>query len=152
MTDVTPVSASNWTADLRDDYRPYGLDIQFDWRPDKLTLEASFSRSESDGLVQFASVVGGATDANNFTPVPYTEVDDTRLDVWELKLDYKVKKNQSLILAFRKEDFRIQDYNLDGYSNMPTNAAGNPQGALFVDTLTRSYKANLVSLSYKVSF
>ena len=49
-----------------------------------------------------------------------------------------------MTLGYTWEKFDYDDYNKEGFTNVPTDASGNFQGAILSDTLWEDYSAHIV--------
>ncbi|HUU49930.1 MAG TPA: MtrB/PioB family decaheme-associated outer membrane protein [Nitrospinota bacterium] len=150
-TEPSTVSDSNWYNDNEDETNTFGGGFLLALLPKRLDLDVSYSYADTDGVAKFSSPVG-TVDANDFTPVDYTEVDDTNLQTLHAKLKYKFKKKGlSATLGYMWERFDIEDYNKQGFTNVPTDSSGNFSDALLMGTLPENYEVNLVyaNLQYK---
>jgi opacity protein-like surface antigen len=146
-------SNSNWDADHEDKVNTVGLGVDVAILPKKLSLKVAYSYSRSDGKIRLSSPVGtAATDNNAFTPVDFTEVDDVKLHTLNARLRYQVNKSLAVAVGYMWEKFDIRDFNLSGFTNVPTTAAGAYNGALLMGTLPKDYDVNVVYAKLVYSF
>jgi len=149
--ETTTTSDSNWYNDNEDETNTFGGGFLLALLPKILDLDVSYSYADTDGVAKFSSVVG-SKDTNAFTPVDYTEVDDTNLQTLHAKLKYNIKKTGlSATLGYMWERFDIEDYNKKGFTNVPTESDGDFNDAILMGTLPENYDVNLIyaNLQYK---
>jgi hypothetical protein len=112
--------------------------------PETLDLDTSYSFSDVDGKIDF------------FTPAANTEdfntVDETRLHILETKLHYRAWKPCLFTLGYVYENFDYDDYNTDGFTNVPTDSGGNSNGAYLMDTLPEDYDVHVLYLRVSYRF
>lgn len=143
---------SNWRAATEDEIDTIGFGLEADLIPDRLRFEVAFSWSESDGRIDYQSPVGPPSlDLNAFVPAPFEEVDDVRF--WNLnpELEYTFGDHLALTLAYARERYDIEDFNLEGFSLVPIDTEGATNGAIFMGTQFTDYDFDLWSLRLKVS-
>ena len=138
-------SPSNWEAENEDKVDTYGGGLKVGIMPEKLDLDLTYSYSKSDGKVKLSSAVGADNDVdpNNWTPVDFTEVDDTKLHTLNAKAKYRFTKNLSFVVGYMWEKFDIDDFNLNGFSNVPTTTTGTTQNIVLMGTLPKNYEVNI---------
>lgn len=149
--ETTTASDSNWYNDNEDETNTFGGGFLLALLPQRLDLDASYSYADTDGVAKFTSVVG-SSDLNAFTPVDYTEADDTNLQTLHAKLKYNIKQTGlSATLGYMWERYDLEDYNKTGFTNVPTDSGGDFNDALLMGTLPENYEVNLVygNLTYK---
>jgi len=138
-------SNSNWTAENEDKLNTFGAGVDFAIIPKKLGLKLTYSYSKTDGKIKLASPLGtSANDNNAFTPLDFTEVDDVTLHRLDARLKYQINKNLAVAVGYMWEKFDIRDFNLEGFTNVPTTTTGAYNGALLMGTLPKDYDANVV--------
>jgi MtrB/PioB family decaheme-associated outer membrane protein len=147
-------SPSNWDAENRDKVNTFGGGLQYALIPNKLDFKLTYSHAKTDGMVKLSSPVGANNDvdANQFTPTDFTEVDDVKLQTLHAKLKYKIRKGLSLVLGYIWEKFDVKDFNNEGFTNIPTTAAGAYNGTLLMDTLWKNYDVSIVYAKLKYRF
>ena len=139
----TPESDSNWTDDSKDDVRSFMVGFHAVVLPPKWTVNFNVLYSKSDGLINFASPVG-FLDLNPFTPATLNNIDDvTRVSV-SPELSYAWRKDVSLRFGYWYEKYNIDDFNVNGFVNIPLTLDGAYNGALLMGTLPKDYSANTV--------
>lgn len=161
-TQMTEDSYSNWSTENEDSVNTYGIGLKVAVIPSKLDLDLAYSYSKSDGKVKLASAAetntGTATneDLNNFTPVDFTEADDTKRQTLDAKAKYSFTENLSFAVGYMWEKFDISDFNLDGFSNVPINTVASTgiwatQSIALMGTLPKDYEASIIytKLAYK---
>jgi MtrB/PioB family decaheme-associated outer membrane protein len=118
---------------------------------EKLTLDLSGSRSNSDGDADFTAFPGGlplgttrpaATDFGNY--------EDVELTALRLKLDYTLSERAAVGLFYVYEDYTIDSFLLQGLLQ-GANRFYLP-GALLLDANNGDYQADLYGVKLKVSF
>jgi MtrB/PioB family decaheme-associated outer membrane protein len=136
-------TVSEWFAENEDRVHTVGAGIDISLIPKRLDLSVSYSLSDVDGDIHFFAP---AQDTSDF-PI----VDETRLQILNAKLKCHVGKGFYVTLGYLYEKFDFDDFQNQGFTNVPTDTAGLYNGALLKGTLTESYKANVgyVKISYK---
>jgi MtrB/PioB family decaheme-associated outer membrane protein len=129
-------SGMDWTADGEDRVNTFGGGLTLSLMPKRLDLSLTYSYSDADGNISFASPSGSFAD--------FKAVDDTKKHALNSKLSYHISKNLILSLGYLWEKFDYEDYNKDGFAYVPTDAGGNYQGALLSGTLPQDYDAHVV--------
>lgn len=146
-------SPSNWDAENRDKVNTFGGGVRYALIPNKLDAHLTYSYAKTDGMVKLSSPVGANNDvdANQFTPLDFTEVDDVKLQTLHAKLKYKIKKGLSLVLGYIWEKFDVKDFNNSGFTNIPATTTGAYNGALLMDTLWKNYDVSVIytKLTYR---
>ena len=130
--------------------------------PEKLDFDLMYSYSKSDGKVKLSSAAetntGTATndDLNNYTPVEFNEVDNTKTQTLNAKAKYRFTKSLSLALGYMYEKFEVSDLALNGVSNVvATTSTGPPvtyPTSVFMGTLLNGYDVNIVYTKLAYSF
>jgi len=138
-------AGTDWTADGEDRVNTFGGGVTLALIPKRLDFDLTYAYSDADGSISFTSPGGSFAD--------FKAVDDTKLHVLNSKFRYHFSKNLTLSLGYRWEKFDFEDYNKNGFSYVPTDTAGNYQGALLSGTLPQDYDAQIVytqlTLRYK---
>ncbi|MEJ2157517.1 MAG: MtrB/PioB family decaheme-associated outer membrane protein [Desulfobacteraceae bacterium] len=129
-------AGSDWTADGEDRVNTYGGGVTLALMPKRLDFDLAYSYSEADGNISFSSASGSFAD--------FSAVDDTRMHALNTKLRYHFSEKLTLSLGYLWEKFDYDDYNVDGFSSVPTDAGGNYQGALLSGTLPQDYDAHII--------
>ena len=86
--------------------------------------------------------------------VDFDTVDETTLHVLDAKFNYNIGWGFYITLGYLYENFDFDDYQLDGFQLVPTDAAGAYNGAILADTLIEDYDVHMVytKLTYKFDF
>lgn len=161
-TQTTADSYSNWNGENEDKVDTYGGGLKVAIVPEKLDFDFMYSYSKSDGKVKLTSAAetntGTATNAdlNNYTPVEFNEVDNTKTQTLNAKAKYRFTKNLSLALGYMYEKFEVSDLTLNGFSNVvATTSTGPPvtyPTSVFMGTLLKGYDVNIVYTKLAYSF
>jgi hypothetical protein len=126
----------DWTASGTDLVNTVGGTIRLALIPDHLDAYLTYAFSDVDGELDCSSPSGSFA--------PYTAVDDTRLHMLNTRLIYHHRWGIDVALGYLWEKFDYDDFAVDGYSDVPTDSAGNYQGALLAGTLPQDYDAHVV--------
>lgn len=127
---------ADWTADGEDQVHSVGAGLKLALIPDLLDLDLTYTYSDVDGNIAFTSPSGAFAD--------FEAVDDTKIHSLNSKLKYHFTKNLTLSLGYLWEKFDYDDFSTNGFTFVPTNAAGNYQGALLAGTLPEDYDVHIV--------
>jgi MtrB/PioB family decaheme-associated outer membrane protein len=140
----TPTVDADWFSRSKDYVNTVGAGVKLVLIPETLDLDTSYSFSDVDGKIDF------------FTPAANTEdfntVDETRLHILETKLHYRAWKPCLFTLGYVYENFDYDDYNTDGFTNVPTDSGGNSNGAYLMDTLPEDYDVHVLYLRVSYRF
>jgi len=150
-TETGVESASNWTARNVDRIDTVTLGLELALIPDKLRLDLSFSRSESDGRIVYDSPLG-AVDANPFEPVDFEEVDDVTFYNLNPELELTLGERASLVLSYLRESYEILDFNSSGFQLVPVTGAGEFNGGLLMGTLPGDFDLEVLALKLKLAY
>jgi MtrB/PioB family decaheme-associated outer membrane protein len=139
-----PLVDADWFSRSEDLINTVGAGVQAALIPEKLDLDISYSFSKVDGKLEF------------FTPAVNTEdfdtVDETRLHILDSKLRYRASKHWTVTLGHVWEKFDYDDYNRDGFTNVPLDSGGASNGAYLMGTLPEDYEVNVVYLRVTYRF
>jgi MtrB/PioB family decaheme-associated outer membrane protein len=137
---------TSWTAKGEDQINTVGGGIKFALIPGRLDFESSYSYSKVDGKIDFSVPGGGVVD--------FDTVDETELHSLNSKLKYNIGRGFFLTLGYLYEKFDYEDYNLYGFTTVPTDGAGAFNGAILAGTLPQDYDVHIVytQLTYKFDF
>jgi len=137
---------TTWTAKGEDHINTVGGGFQFALIPGRLDFESSYSYSRVDGKIDFNIPGGGVTD--------FDAVDETELHILNTKLKYNIGRGFFLTLGYLYQKFDYDDYDLDGFTNVPTDDTGAYNGAILAGTLPEDYEVHMIytSLTYKFDF
>ncbi|RMH18388.1 MAG: hypothetical protein D6696_13165, partial [Acidobacteria bacterium] len=143
-------SNSNWTAASTDNIDTWSAGLDATLIPDRLRFELAWSRAETDGELRFASPLGTpADDLNPFVPAPFTNVDDVIYYHLNPQLEYRLGEHLSLAVAYLREVYDVDDFNLDGFRLVPVTAGGAFNGALLMGTLFDDFELEIWNLKLK---
>ena len=150
-TDTDIKSNSNWSADSEDTVTTIGAGFHVAPGSEKNSLHVWYSMSKAEGDIMFYSPVGGTTDANNFEPIPFQEVDNSKLQVFNASLKHHLSKNMAFVFGYMRERWSIDDFNYDGVSYVPTLTSGAYNATVLMGTLEPDYNVNIgyVKLYFK---
>ena len=126
----------DWSARGEDRIDTFGGGMTLALIPQRLDLQLNYAYSQVDGRTAFRSPAGSFADC--------TAVDDTTLHTLNTKLMYHLSTNLVLTLGYLWEKFDYEDENTLGFAYVPTDAAGNYQGALLAGALPRDYDVQVV--------
>jgi hypothetical protein len=135
---------SDWFSRSQDIVNTAGAGANVALIPNRLHFDVSYSYSDVDGNVDF------------FTPAVATAefpiVDETTLQILNAKLKYRAWKGLSFTLGYLWEKFDYDDFNTQGFTNIPVDAAGNYNEAYLMNTLPPDYDANVFYLKATYKF
>jgi MtrB/PioB family decaheme-associated outer membrane protein len=136
-------NTSEWFAESKDVLNTFGGGIKFALIPNRLDFDLSYSYSKVDGNINFFAPAEATA--------PFTSVDNSRLQILNAKLNYDIGRGFFLTLGYLWEKFDYDDFEIQGFTYVPTDPGGLYQGALLMGTLTDAYKANVayVKISYR---
>jgi hypothetical protein len=140
----SPVVDGDWFSRSEDIVNTVGAGVQAVLIPEKLDLDISYSFSEVDGRIDFFTPAADTDDFNT--------VDETTIHILETKLNYTAWKPFVFTLGYMYEKFDYEDYNKDGFTNVPTDSGGNSNGAYLMGTLPEDYEVNVVYLKVTYRF
>jgi MtrB/PioB family decaheme-associated outer membrane protein len=136
-------TVTDWQAEGKDNVNTFGGGISYAVIPDKLDFKFTYSYSDIDGKIDFSLPNGSVPD--------FDTVDDTKFHTLDANLKYNIWGGFFVTLGYTWEKFDYDDYNKEGFTNVPTDASGNFQGAVLSDTLWEDYSSHIVysKLSFK---
>jgi hypothetical protein len=136
-------TVTDWKANGQDKINTFGGGISYTVIPERLDFNLKYSYSKVDGKIDF-SIPNGSVD-------DFDTVDDSTLQTLDAKLKYNIWGGCFVTLGYVWENFDYDDYNKEGFTFVPTDAAGNFNGAVLADTLWDDYDAHIVyaKLTYK---
>ncbi len=127
----------DWTADGKDLVDTLGGGFKLALIPDLLELDLTYAYSDVDGNLEFSSPSGSFDD--------FSAVDDTKTHMLNTKLVYhNASLDFDVALGYLWEKFDYTDFSAEGFSYVPTDTAGNYQGALLAGTLPQDYDAHVI--------
>ena len=127
---------TDWKAKGRDTVNTLGGGITYAVIPDRLDFKFTYSYSDIDGKIDF--------DLPNGSVPGFDTVDDTKFHTLDANLKYNVWGGFFVTVGYIWEKFDYDDFNKEGFTNVPTDANGNYQGAILSDTLWDDYTAHIV--------
>jgi hypothetical protein len=139
-----PTVVANWFAKTKDVVNTLGAGIKLSLIPDKLDFDVSFSYSNVDSTIDFFTPAVATSEFNT--------VDDTTLQILQTKFEYRASKHWRFTLGYYREKFDYDDFNTQGFTNVPTDSSGNYNGAYLMGTLPRDYTADVVYLKVSYTF
>ena len=135
---------TDWKAKGIDDVNTIGGGLTWAIISERLDFDLKYSYSKVDGKIEF-SVPNGS--------VPnFDDVDDSTLQTLDAKLKYNIWGGYYATLGFLWEKFDYDDYNKEGFTNVPTDESGNFNGAVLADTLWDDYDAKILYLKLAYKF
>jgi MtrB/PioB family decaheme-associated outer membrane protein len=136
-------TVTDWKADGQDQINTFGGGINYIVLPERLDFDLKYSYAKVDGKIDF-SIPNGSVD-------DFDTVNDSTLQTLEAKLKYNFWGGCFMTLGYVWENFDYDDYNKEGFTYVPTDAAGNFNGAVLADTLWDDYDAHIVyaKLTYR---
>jgi MtrB/PioB family decaheme-associated outer membrane protein len=137
-----PTVVADWFAKTKDVVNTLGAGMKLVLIPNKLDFDVSYSYSNVDGTIDFFTPAVATSD--------FDTVDDTTLQILQTKFDYRAWKRWLFTLGYRWEKFDYDDFNTQGFTNVPTDSSGNYNGAYLMGTLPGDYTVNVAYL--KVSY
>ncbi len=135
---------TNWTAEGEDRVDTFGGGITYAIIPERLDFNLKYAYTKVDGKIDFSIPSGSASN--------FDQVDDSTLQTLDAKLKYNIWGGYFVTLGYVWEKFDYDDYNKDGFTFVPTDAAGNFNGAVLADTLWDDYDAHIVYAKFTYKF
>ncbi len=127
----------DWNADGKDLVDTVGGGFKLALIPERLDLDLVYAYSKVDGNLEFSSP-SGSFDG-------FSAVDDTKTHMLNTKLIYhNTALDFDVTVGYFWEKFDYTDFAAENFSHVPTDAAGNYQGALLVGTLPQDYDAHVI--------
>lgn len=127
----------DWQADGRDRVDSFGGGLKLALIPDHLDLDMVYAYSEVDGQLDFSSP------SRSFDP--FSAVDDSKTHMLNTKLVYhNTSFDFDVAVGYLWEKFDYSDLATEGFSYVPTDTAGNYQGALLSGIFPQDYDAHVV--------
>ena len=138
------VTTADWLSGGTDVIDTLGGGVNGSLISNKLDFDLSYSYSNVEGNINF------------YTPAEQTAdfpvVDNAELQILNANLKYQVWKGLSVTLGCLWEKFDFDDFQNQGYLNVPTDVADLYQGALLMGNLTESYQGSVVYLKLSYRF
>jgi hypothetical protein len=128
-------TVTDWKAEGKDKVNTFGGGITYAVILDKLDFKFTYSYSDIDGKIDF-SLPNGSVPS-------FDTVDDTKFHTLDTNLKYNMWGGFFVTLGYTWEKFDYDDYNQEGFTNVPTDTGGNFQGAILSDTLWEDYSAHI---------
>jgi hypothetical protein len=82
----------------------------------------------------------------------FDTVDDSKLHALDIRFRYNFYEGYYFTLGYHGERFDYDDYDKQGFTTIPTNAAGAYNGVLLSDSLWEPYNAYFVYTNFAVEF
>ncbi|MDH3573964.1 MAG: MtrB/PioB family decaheme-associated outer membrane protein [Desulfobacteraceae bacterium] len=139
-----PVVDADWFARTKDIVNTLGAGIKLSLIPDRLAFDVSYSFSKVDGTIDFFTP---AVETSNFDTA-----DDTTLHILQTTFEYRAWKHWLFTLGYCYEKFDYDDFNTQGFTNVPTDSSNNYNGAYLMGTLPGDYTVNVVYLKISYKF
>jgi hypothetical protein len=137
-------TVTNWKAEGEDRVDTFGSGITYAVILDQLDFDLSYSYSKVDGKIDFSIPNGSVTD--------FDAVDDSTLQTLDAKLKYNIWGGYFVTLGYVWQKFDYDDYNKKGFTFVPTDAAGNYNGAVLADSLWEDYSAHIIYSKFTYKF
>ena len=137
-------TVTDWKAEGKDEVNTVGGGVTYAVIRDKLDFRIKYSYSDIDGRIDFALPDGSVPD--------FDTVNDTKFHSLDANLKYNIWGGFFVTLGYIWEKFDYDDYDKDGFTNVPTDASGNFQGAILSDTLWEDYDAHIVYSKFSIKF
>ncbi len=134
----------DWQADGEDKVDTLGGGITYAVIPERLDFNLKYSYTKVDGKIDF-SIPNGSVD-------DFDTVDDTTIQTLDAKLKYNIWGGYFVTLGYIWERFDYDDENKEGFTFVPTDAAGNFNGAVLADSLWDDYDAHIVYMKFTYTF
>lgn len=152
-------SASNWQLDDITDVDTYGASVLVTFKPKVDDFLASYSNAHSDGRMVFTSAIDANTqvattarDLNQFAPLPFNNVDDNRLQTFQVRYNRNVADHWAFGVGYLHERLTISDYALDGITLIPINRVTGASQAITMASRPIGYSADVTFGSVKYRF
>lgn len=137
-------TVTDWQAKGIDDVNTFGGGLKWAIVSERLDLDLKYSYSKVNGKIEF-SVPNGSVPS-------FDDANDSTLQTLDAKLNYNIWGGYYLTLGYLWEKFDYNDYNRDGFTNVPTDESGNFNGAVLADSLWEDYDAKIVYLKMMYKF
>jgi MtrB/PioB family decaheme-associated outer membrane protein len=135
---------ADWLSGGQDVIDTFGGSINASLIEEKLDFDVSYTYSRVDGNIDFYTP---AASTANF-PV----VDESDFQMLKADLKYNFRKGLSVTLGYLWEKFDFDDFQNQGFTNIPTDLTDLYQGALLMGNLDKSYDANVIYLKLSYRF
>jgi MtrB/PioB family decaheme-associated outer membrane protein len=139
LSDIT-----DWKAEGEDRVDTFGGGVTYAVIPERLDFNLSYSYSKVDGKIDFSIPNGSVTD--------FDTVDDSTLQTLDTKLKYNIWGGYFVTLGYVWQKFDYDDFNKEGFTFVPTDAAGNLNGAVLADSLWEDYDAHIIYTKFTYKF
>jgi MtrB/PioB family decaheme-associated outer membrane protein len=135
---------ADWLSGGQDVIDTFGGAINASLIEEKLDFDLSYTYSSVDGNIDFYTPAAATA---NF-PV----VDESDFQMLKMDLKYNFRKGLSLTLGYLWEKFDFDDFQNQGFTNIPTDLSDLYQGALLMGNLDKSYEGNVIYLKLSYRF
>ena len=137
-------TTADWLSGGTDVIDTFGGAINGSLISNRLDFDLAYSYSHVEGNINFYTPAEQTAD--------FPTVDDAVYQVLNANLKYRVWKGLSVTAGYLWEKFDFDDFQNQGYLNVPTDVANLYQGALLMGNLTESYKGSVVYLKLSYRF
>ena len=146
----------NWKADLKNDNYAYGIGAVVPVVKKKLSLIFQYDFEKNNGTADFTSqaftAASTAVGVNN-SNISMAPWDDYTRQQISARLEYALTKEIGLTFGYLYSQFRLNDAQLGGYTNVPLSATGAPLAFLQTGAYTsQNYNVNLYYLKAMYRF
>ncbi len=138
------IATADWLSEGKDVIDTFGGAVNASLISDKLDFDLSYSYSRVDGNINFYTPAAATAD--------FPIVDETEFQTLKADLKYRIREGLSVTLGYLWEKFDFDDFQNQGFTNIPTDVSDLYQGALLMGNLTESYDANVVYLRLSYRF
>jgi MtrB/PioB family decaheme-associated outer membrane protein len=135
---------ADWLSDGKDVIDTFGGSINASLIEEKLEFDLSYTYSSVDGNIDFLTPAAATAD--------FPVVDESDFQMLKADLKYNLWKGLSVTLGYLWEKFDFDDFQNQGFTNIPTDLSDLYQGALLMDTLNKSYEGNVIYLKLSYRF
>ncbi len=137
-------TVTDWQAKGEDRVDTFGGGLTYGVIPERLDFNLTYSYSRVNGKIGFKIPDGSVPD--------FDSVDNSTLQTLDTSLKYNIWGGYFVTLGYVWQKFDYDDYDKDGFTYVPTDAAGNFNGALLADSLWQDYDAHILYLKFSYRF
>ena len=134
----------DWQANGKDLVDTLGGGLKLALIPGHLDLDLTYAYSDVDGNLEFYSPTAAFAD--------FSAVDDSKTHMLDSKLTYHNALGFDISVGYLWEKFDYSDFAADGFTYVPTDNAGNYQGALLSGTLPQDYDAHVIYTRFTIRY
>jgi hypothetical protein len=135
---------ADWLSDGKDVIDTFGGSINASLIEEKLDFDLSYTYSSVDGNINFLTPAAATAD--------FPVVDESDFQMLKADLKYNLWKGLSVTLGYLWEKFDFDDFQNQGFTNIPTDLSDLYQGALLMGNLNKSYEGNVIYLKLSYRF